>query len=331
MPNIHILCVDDDPSVRNALRTLLFEQLGRGYTIEIAESGEEALEICDELTAAGVELSVVISDFIMPGMYGDELLNKIHTHSPNTITILLTGQSGIEGVKRCINEANLYRFLEKPFGNEDIMLTVRSALRAYCQDRELEQQNEQLRQLNANLEALVEKRTQELVEKNRELEYISVTDALTGIPNRLRLDQLLKDAINQSQRYGTDLSILLVDVDKFKQVNDQFGHQAGDQVLVDIARLLSQNCREVDVAGRWGGEEFLIICRHTGLNGAMVLGEKLRLKVAEHAFLHIGKRTISAGVTIFQRNDTLNSMISRADAALYRAKEQGRNCVLHQA
>jgi diguanylate cyclase (GGDEF)-like protein len=331
MPNIHIMCVDDDPSVRNALRTLLFEQLGRGYTIEMAETGEEALEICHELKASGVELSIVISDFIMPGMYGDELLKRIHANSPNTITILLTGQTGIEGIKRSINEANLYRFLEKPFGNDDIILTVRTALRAYCQDRELERQNEALRQLNANLEALVEKRTHELMEKNRELEYISVTDALTGIPNRLRLDQLLKDAINQSQRYGTELSILLVDVDKFKQVNDQFGHQAGDQVLVDIARLLSQGCREVDVAGRWGGEEFLVICRNTGLEGAMILGEKLRVKIAEYEFLHIGKRSISAGVTMFQTHDTLNTMISRADTALYRAKEQGRNCVLSEA
>jgi response regulator RpfG family c-di-GMP phosphodiesterase len=130
------LCVDDDATVLTALSTLLSKTLGSGVTLEVAESGAEALEICTELQSKGLELSVVVSDFIMPGMRGDELLVAIHKMSPSTVKIMLTGQSDLEGVKRTINEANLYRFLEKPFNNADFVLTAKAALHAYAQEHD---------------------------------------------------------------------------------------------------------------------------------------------------------------------------------------------------
>jgi response regulator RpfG family c-di-GMP phosphodiesterase len=133
-PNI-VLCVDDDSTVLMALRTVLGKVLGSEVTIEIAGSGQEALVVCAELEAEGREISVVISDFIMPNMRGDELLVRIHEQLPNAVTIMLTGQSDLKGVKRAINEANLYRFLEKPFNNADLVLTVRSALQAFRQNK----------------------------------------------------------------------------------------------------------------------------------------------------------------------------------------------------
>lgn len=160
-----MLCVDDDSTVLNALRTLMAANFGNTLQVEFAESGEEALEIDEELRSQGRELSVVISDFMMPGLRGDELLVRLHESSPRTIKILLTGQSDLSGVKRAINDANLYRFLEKPFLNEDIVLTVRAAIRAYQQERDLIEHNEKLRQMNADLESLVAIRTQELLEK----------------------------------------------------------------------------------------------------------------------------------------------------------------------
>jgi DNA-binding NtrC family response regulator len=131
-----LLCVDDDATVLSALSTLLGKTLGSSVTLEVAESGAEAMEICAELQAEGREISVVVSDFIMPGMRGDELLVRIHEKSPRTIKIMLTGQSDLEGVKRSINEANLYRFLEKPFNNADFVLTAKSALHVYTQERD---------------------------------------------------------------------------------------------------------------------------------------------------------------------------------------------------
>src|ERR1700752_1255235 len=106
-----VLCVDDDTTVLKALRTLLVKQLGAGHLVDVAESGAEALEICEDLRAKGRDLSVVITDYIMPGMRGDELLVRLHERSPSTVKIMLTGQSDLEGVKRAINHANLYRFL----------------------------------------------------------------------------------------------------------------------------------------------------------------------------------------------------------------------------
>ena len=146
-----LLCVDDDRTVLSALRTLLSKTLGDDVTVEVAESGQEALEVHQELAEAGQHIGVVISDFIMPGMRGDELLVRIHEKSPHTIKIMLTGQSDLEGVKRSINEANLYRFLEKPFNNADFVLTAKSALHAYNQDREAA---EKIRALIAENEGL---------------------------------------------------------------------------------------------------------------------------------------------------------------------------------
>ncbi len=179
-----ILCVDDDTTVLVALRTLLNHEFGSSYQIEIAESGDEALEILQDLEQQGLHLSIIISDFIMPGMRGDELLIELHHRSPKTITIMLTGQSDFDGVKKAINQANLYRFLEKPFNHDDIVLTVKSAFQAYEHEQTLCEQNSQLRSLNVELGEMLKKvqeserlleerviqRTSELDEKNKALQ-----------------------------------------------------------------------------------------------------------------------------------------------------------------
>lgn len=153
-----IVCVDDDTNVLSSLRDLLSNNLGDGVDVEFAECGEEALDILVDLKADNRPLSVVVSDFIMPQMRGDDLLIEIHKQSPETVTIMLTGQSDMQGVRRAINEANLYRFMEKPFNNEDVLLTVRSALAAYNQERALIVQNTNLKKAN-----------QELAQRSREL------------------------------------------------------------------------------------------------------------------------------------------------------------------
>ena len=179
-----ILCVDDDTTVLVALRTLLTHVFGKSHPVEIAESGDEALEILEDLQRQGQHLSIIISDFIMPGMRGDELLIELHQRSPKTITIMLTGQSDFDGVKKAINQANLYRFLEKPFNHDDIILTVKSAFQAYEHEQTLCEQNTQLRRLNTELgemltkvqesERLLEERviqrTSELDDKNQALQ-----------------------------------------------------------------------------------------------------------------------------------------------------------------
>lgn len=166
-----------------------------------------------------------------------------------------------------------------------------------------------------------------LIEKNKQLQQLTITDRLTGINNRLKLDQVLEEELHRSQRYGSVFSLVLVDIDHFKAVNDTHGHQVGDQVLIELARLLAEETRNVDVVGRWGGEEFLVVCPDTAINGAMDLAEKLRQSVGEHRFPVVARMTASFGVASVRPGDSIHLMIARADGALYQSKEAGRNRV----
>lgn len=166
-----------------------------------------------------------------------------------------------------------------------------------------------------------------LERKNHELERLSTTDALTGLANRGRLEALMTQEIHRYERYGTGFAIVMLDVDYFKQVNDTCGHPVGDQVLRQLAELMRLNSRLSDCPGRWGGEEFLIICPNTGLEGARQLAESLRRHIEQTHFPVIGHRTCSFGVTAIQPGDQSKEMLKRADDAMYRAKSGGRNRV----
>ena len=151
-----ILCVDDENIVLISLKEQLKRALGDIFSIEMAESGEEALEIFEELMGDKKEIVVILSDQIMPGMKGDVLLNKVHALSPSTMAILLTGQANLEDVGNAINGARLYRYLSKPWEERDLTLTVTEATRAYKQDKELQEQNIKLEELNKELKQKVD-------------------------------------------------------------------------------------------------------------------------------------------------------------------------------
>ena len=146
-----ILCVDDDQSVLQALRSLLEKTMGGQADIEVAECGDDALEICDDLAEEGRPVSIVISDYIMPNMRGDELLIKLHERSPKMIKIMLTGQSDLTGVRRVINKASLYRFLEKPFNNADLVLTAKSAVESHRAEQSLMDKIDELTLIHQSL------------------------------------------------------------------------------------------------------------------------------------------------------------------------------------
>lgn len=149
-----IICVDDEKTVLRSLKAELQEAVGNDYIIEIAEGGQEALELIEELLEDGDEVLLIISDHIMPDMKGDELLKQAHLISPKTIKIMLTGQADIGAIANAINSANLYRYITKPWQAEDLKLTVREALNSYLQDKQLTEQNAQLQQINQELAEL---------------------------------------------------------------------------------------------------------------------------------------------------------------------------------
>lgn len=455
-----ILCVDDEKDVLDTL----FRVLGvfkSEYDIELAEAGEDALEIFSECNTDNVDIPLILADFLMPGMKGDELLIELHKKHPAMKKILLTGQATLEGVKNAYENANLYRYIAKPWEKQDLILTIEEALKSYYRDKSLEKaekkyqriferaiegmfqttldgsiivvnsalsriigydtpeelitsvdnvqklyvnpddrnyliKNIQIKQGVVELETrirkkdgsviwaqlytgpvineegeiekiegflrditekketqkrldflikeremylrdldnLVKERTQELEEKNRkileinaELKRISTTDKLTGLYNRNKLDEVLENEHLRTLRYGYIYSLIIIDIDFFKSVNDTYGHQTGDEVLIEISKTLKNSIRKVDTAGRWGGEEFIIICPDTPQQGAISIAEKIRKKVERQILPVVNHKTISLGVASFKEGETIAEVIERADKNLYYAKNKGRNRV----
>ncbi|MFA6144616.1 MAG: diguanylate cyclase [Sulfurimonas sp.] len=186
--------------------------------------------------------------------------------------------------------------------------------------------------LNGNLEQNVKQRIQALEYENNELKLekealakMSMTDPLTGLYNRVKVEETFLYEQKQSIRHSDPLSIILMDLDHFKLVNDSYGHNTGDIFLKEIATLLKELFRSSDVIARWGGEEFLVVLPKTNLNTAQELALKLKDRVQETEFTDIGKRTSSCGVATLLQNESLASVVQRADSALYLAKDNGRN------
>ncbi len=167
----------------------------------------------------------------------------------------------------------------------------------------------------------------ELGKAHDELELLSITDPLTGTYNRLKIDRIFSEEIKRSERYEHPLSIFMIDIDYFKNVNDNYGHLIGDQVLSDFSLILQKHLRANDFLGRWGGEEFLVLCPATKMSEAVLVAEKLRKAVEQFDFSPVKKLTASFGITQWQKGYTQEVLISKADYALYLSKHQGRNKV----
>ena len=162
---------------------------------------------------------------------------------------------------------------------------------------------------------------------NKVLEALSETDTLTKINNRLKLDKFLQYQLDSFERYHEEFSIILIDIDHFKKFNDTFGHLIGDKVLVHVADIMKKNCRKLDMIGRWGGEEFLMICPNTNIDNAATLAESLRTLIEETHLKNIEGVTISLGIAEMNAFDNFNTIVARADKALFSAKQNGRNRV----
>lgn len=185
---------------------------------------------------------------------------------------------------------------------------------------------EPLLDFNGNIEGYTAISTD--ISDKKQAEEASTTDRLTGIYNRVKLDEILKNEEFRFKRYDSDFSIILLDIDKFKNINDEYGHLVGDNVLKELSTFVCNNLRENDFFGRWGGEEFLLVCPDTALESAEMLAENLRMYIEAHCFSDIETLTCSFGVATFTKIDDLESLLKRADDGLYKAKEMGRNEVV---
>jgi len=183
------------------------------------------------------------------------------------------------------------------------------------------------------LQEEIEERERELMEANQRLRHMSQTDALTGLDNRRHIETRIEEMFEHAKRLGEPFSCVMVDLDKFKSVNDEYGHQAGDAVLRQLAKILKHEVREIDHAGRYGGEEFILLLTGTVLDAAVTFAERVRKAIESHTFTFDNgaiQRTASFGVAAWPhpKITSCDGLVRAADDALYVAKETGRNRVI---
>ena len=321
-----IICVDDDRLVLISLRDQLMRVVGDEFEVELAESGEDALDMLEEIQEEGDDIPLIICDQNLPDIQGSELLKKIHQTHPDTRKILLTGETNPDAILQAINQVNLYRYIAKPWDKTDLSLTVREALRSYLQDRQLIEQNRKLIQINQRLQKEIEER--ELAQAK--LIHDALHDSLTGLPNRAllmeRITQCLKRRRPSSEAY---IAILFIDLDRFKSINDSLGHAVGDQLLIKITAVLKQAIRLGDTVARLGGDEFIILL--DGLQSsqdAISIAERILEELSKPFCLkeHTVFSGASIGITVTDDQSTDGSLLIRnADIAMYQAKTFGKS------
>ncbi len=284
----------------------------RGYLVDSAEDGQEALE---KIHASPPDL--VLLDVMMPKIDGMEVARRMKSDRslPFIPVIMQTALDSTESMVQGL-DAGADDYISKPINFRELEARVKSLLRIQALQRELADRERQLSDANDRLLSM------------------SRTDALTGLDNRRHLGERLHEMWELSTRLQEPLSIVMCDIDHFKRVNDEHGHQAGDAVLQQFAALLKADAREIDRVGRYGGEEFVLILPGTVVEAAVTFADRLRAAVEDHVFdLGNGdtlQRTMSCGVAAWPHPLIQNQegLIRAADEALYVAKETGRNRVI---
>ena len=487
-----IICVDDEQIVLNALNKQLERKFGHRFDFEFSESAEEALEIIHELMADHIPIVMIISDQIMPGMTGDQLLIHVHNQYPGIIKVLLTGQAALENAVNAINNADLFRYLSKPWEEGDFLLTIEKGIAQYylkdtiekqfqiimdqklakaelqktkaiaeTQARESESRLAINKLLETSLETmsltqqletlldiifsvpwfalnqkgsifLIDRKTDELVlkahrgfckelldhcsrfpvghclcgkaaetgqtvfsanvdhdhtihykdmtnhghycvpiklsksvigvinlyvnanhqphlEEREFLKSVAITlaglierkqleekikkkaelDELTGLPNRALFQDRLSQALAMAVRNGTDVVLMFIDLDRFKQVNDTMGHEAGDRLLREASQRIISCVRRSDTVARLGGDEFTVILHQlTHPFYAELVARKILEQLAKPFVLHGGEVSVSGsiGITFFPHDATeMEELLKNADSAMYQSKKAGRS------
>jgi two-component system cell cycle response regulator len=290
-----ILVADDEEDLRLLVRSLLEWE---GYHVVEAATGPDALACCRQ-----PDIDLALLDVQLPGLTGYEVLRELQRDARTSYlpVVLLTAQADPGQIARGLS-SGAADYVAKPFDSRELIARIRAALR--------------LKRLH-----------DELLHKNAELDLVARIDPLTRLYNRLHMEEQLASQAERAGRRGEPLSVMIVDVDHFKRINDRYGHASGDLVLKTVAERLASSFRRSDVLARWGGEEFLALLPDTGLEEAMAIAERARIVVARQVGIHGPWVTVSIGVATMIDSEPPHHLVGRADSALYEAKESGRNTV----
>ena len=303
-----ILIVDDH---EDNIEVLTVRLESRGYKTLSAYNGKDAIKIVEATPP-----DLILLDVMMPEMDGNEVARHIKGNKglPFIPIIMQTAldstDSKVEGL-----EAGADDYITKPIDFAELKARLRSMLRI------------------KRLQESLEEREKELVEANERLTYMSQTDALTGLDNRRHLNERIDEMFSHAKRLNEPFSLVMCDLDKFKSVNDTYGHQAGDEVLKQLSAILRDEAREIDRVGRYGGEEFMLLLPGTVLDAAVTFAERVRKRIEGNTFTFPGgtlTRTSSFGVAGWPhpKIEQCDDLVRTADDALYVAKETGRNKVV---
>jgi diguanylate cyclase (GGDEF)-like protein len=305
-----ILIVDDNPDSLEILRARLESW---GYRTQTASDGEDAL--------AKIDVSppdLILLDIMMPRMDGMEVARRVKGNPSLPFipiimeTALATTESKVEGLDSGADD-----YITKPIDFAELKARVNSMLRI------------------KRLQVELEDRERELLDVNEQLLHMSQTDALTGLDNRRHLEHRLEEMFAHARRFKEPVACVICDLDRFKAVNDTYGHPAGDEVLKQFAQILRSEARSIDRVGRFGGEEFMFLLPGAGTDAAGRFAERVRKQVESHTFTFNGggtsiRRTASFGVSAWPHPHigAPEVLVRTADEALYVAKETGRNRVV---
>lgn len=326
-----VLVVEDDVHVGSLFSVLLKSQ---NIAHDLAESAEQGIEAMQQRP-----YDLFLVDKNLPGKSGIDFLRCVKDTMPDVDVILMTAYADMQSVLAAL-DAGVYDYLVKPFPSiDDVIKKVNRALekrRILLENRHLvrylTQANTQIEDMNRHLEAQVADRTRELQEANTRLEQLTLTDDVTGLYNQRFLYTRLEEEFHRSQRYNQDLSVMMLDLDKFKHVNDTHDHLFGSRVLRRVGELLRRSTRDTDMVIRYGGDEFVVLLPHTRLADAVAVGERVRQLISntnvgdpEDAYT----ATVSVGVASLGEcgATTPRELLRCADQALYQAKANGRNCI----
>lgn len=304
MAKAKVLLVEDDPIQANVTKEIL---QNTGYEVFWSQDGINAIK-----TVKMTKPDIILLDVILPGLDGYEVCRwlKLDEGAKGIPVIMLTVKKDladkISGLQIGADD-----YLPKPYNELELNARIYASLRTKALQDELRMKNRQLEDLLGKVE------------------YMAITDALTGLYNRRRFHDVLNKEFERSKRYASSCSLIMLDIDHFKRINDNYGHQTGDSVLREVSNIITRSIREIDTAARFGGEEFMVILPNTDRSNARIGAERMRMAIENFSFPEIeGGITVSIGVAGLPDEALANEdrLIRCADYALYRAKQGGRNC-----
>ena len=302
-----ILIVDDSPVNLKIVRKLL----GDEYESIVADNGREGIQLAREKSP-----DLILLDILMPDMDGLAVCRQLKSQ-PETAGIPVIFITVVSGAKEVVKgfEAGGQDYIIKPFSSQELLARIRTHL-------ELKASREALRSYARELET----KNQELNELVTELGIVAITDYLTNLPNRRYILQRISDEIGRMKRTRSEMALLLADIDDFKYVNDNFGHNCGDTVLKALATTMRSCTREQDIIARWGGDEFLLLLTDTDVAGAWTVAQKIASVFETEKFYEQDREfsvKISFGAVSYDLDVDLDANIKKADESLYAMKKRG--------